>query len=174
MPSPYYYQAIERVCGTSTARSIFEIPLLLPRRKGIQVKIETSLPFNPYAASFRELKSLVAGTTGKKLPGADDLFSGRYKPLFSLESGAIRITVFCEGFVLHERDEESNVYAVDRCREVRFLDPDGAVRRITEKEFAEGPCLIPLLMVCDTRMERGIEDYEIYWHEYSTGRDRSM
>lgn len=138
------------------------------------MKIETSLPFNPYAVSFRELKSLVAGTAGKKLPGVDDLCSVRYKPLFSHESGAIRITVFCEGFVLYERDEDSNVFAVDRCREVLSLDPDGDVRRITEKEFAEGPCLIPLLMVCDTHMERGIEDYEIYWHEFSTGRNSSM
>lgn len=135
------------------------------------MKTITEESINPFILSFRQLRSRAAGTAGKLLPSPEELRSGIYKILFSHETNEVTITVFSNGFFLYEHGNDAAVYAVDRCRPLYYKDSDGQARSISEKDYLDGPCLIPLLMTGDSSGERVMEDYEFYWDEFSNRHD---
>ena len=116
---------------------------------------------------FRELKEAVGKTTGKRLPTAKELRECGADVLFMFEHGDVTITVYLNGFFVYECYGKETVFAVDRCREIIYKTPDGEIMRLKEKEFSDGPCIVPLLIRGDDRIVSNIDRYERYWTEFS-------
>ena len=133
----------------------------------------TSYPVDPLTMSFRQLKSLLPATKGRATPSPEDLTREAGGVLFSHALRDLTITVYTNGFFLWQSDARSVVYGVDQCRRLRFKNTHGAVESITDRDFTDGPCLVPLIMTGDEQMERIFEDYEIYWQEYAARFDET-
>ena len=128
-------------------------------------------PINPLTTSFRELKSMVASTAGKKLPSAKALREETSAVLFIHEHDDCSITVFTNGFFIYECYDRETVFAVDRCKEIHYQYSTDEVRTVFEHEFADGPCLVPLLINGDGRVVENLERYWKYWEEFSLNSD---
>lgn len=122
---------------------------------------------DPLTTSFRQLKTMVGRTTGQKLPSAYALTESGMEPLFSYRHGDITITVYPNGFFLYEYGTRQTVYAVDRCRRMLYKYRDDEIRIIEVSQLDDGPCLIPLFMRGDERLEHNQDSYEAYWREFS-------
>ena len=131
------------------------------------MKAKFSIPINPLHLSFQELKVSVDETRGRMPPRIEVHVDGNDNDiLFSYNSKDATVTVFRSGYFLFQNSNVSIIKAIDRCRRINFLDSEGTLRVVTESEFSSGPCLVPLLMVCDVQREHSQEDYEFYWHEF--------
>ena len=121
---------------------------------------------DPLGLSFRQLRTLLPGTVGQSIPTADDLSSPQHGRLFSFTTVEMVITVFDSGWVLAEGKDSNRVFAVDRCRTLQHTTEDSQIEVIQEKDFAEGPCLIPLLINGANDKAAHLQDYEYYWQEF--------
>ena len=131
------------------------------------MKAKISIPIDPLGLSFQDLKISVSKTHGRKPPHIEVYADGNDNDiLFSYSSGDATVTVFRSGYFLFQNSNVSIIKAIDSCRRINFMDAEGTMRVITESEFSSGPCLVPLLMMCDVQKERSQEDYEFYWHEF--------
>ena len=122
---------------------------------------------DPLTTSFRQLKALVGRTDGQKLPPATLLRDSGLDVLFSHEHCDTTITVFLNGFYIYECMGRETVFAVDRIKSIIYEYQDNEIRRIPEKDFADGPCLIPLLAIGDGRIAHNHDSYDWYWYEFS-------
>ena len=132
-----------------------------------------NIQIDPLTTSFKELKSMVASTAGKKLPNAKALREGDYDILFVHEHDDCSITVFTNGFYIYESYDRETVFAVDRCKEFHYRYLNDEVCTVFEPEFADGPCLVPLLLNGDTRIVHNTDSYEWYWYEFSLNDNKN-
>ena len=121
----------------------------------------------PLSISYRQLKALTNSTVGKQLPEASMLIARKDDILFIYENGDVVLTVFRDGFCLYQNADEMVVFAVDRCRNLIFMNMDGESIRVEESTYSPGPCLIPLLVKGNGRADSSFEDYERFWQEFT-------
>ena len=133
--------------------------------------IQKNAVIDPLSISFRELKSMLPSTLGKLLPTAENLSCDNENVLCSYDTGMVQLTVFWNGFFLCQEGCSETVYAVDRCRQLSYIDSDGVKRVIREKDYSDGPCLIPLLLTCANRSDWNPDDFDFFWHEFSSARE---
>lgn len=112
----------------------------------------TTTQIDPASLSFSELKEMVGRTTGKPIPGVDQIAGDSEDILFIQECGCIGLIVYTNGFYLCRCGDNATVYAVDRCRNIRFKNPLGVMMCLSEQEFRNGPCLLPLVIAACNMM----------------------
>lgn len=122
---------------------------------------------DPLTTSFRQLKFITGKTRGMKLPTAQALRSGGGAILFTHELSDATLTVYANGFYLYECSGKETVFAVDRIKQLVYEYQNNERRMIPESDFANGPCLIPLLAFADSRLASNLERYELYWQAFS-------
>ena len=138
------------------------------------MKTFTDYNIDPLALSFGQLKQMLPSTAGQKLPVPLVLEQDPPEILFRHENGDMAITVFTNGFYLYQRDCRRTVFAVDRCKQLIYRYQDDEVRIIPESKFSDGPCLIPLFLKGDERLNHNMDAYEEYQQAFSlsnTGND---
>ena len=137
------------------------------------MKTFTDYNIDPLALSFGQLKQMLPSTAGQKLPAPLVLEQDPPEILFRHENGDMAITVFTNGLYLYQRDRRRTVFAVDRCKQLVYKYQDDEIRIIPESRFSDGPCLIPLFMMGDERLNHNLDSYEEYWQEFSLNNDGS-
>ena len=135
------------------------------------MKTYTDYNIDPLALSYGQLKQMLPSTAGQKLPVPLVLEQDPPEILFRHENGDMAITVFTNGFYLYQRDCRRTVFAVDRCKQLIYRYQDDEVRIIPESKFSDGPCLIPLFLKGDERLNHNMEAYEEYQQAFSLSRD---
>ena len=135
------------------------------------MKTFTDYNIDPLALSFGQLKQMLPSTAGQKLPVPLTLEQDPPDILFRHENGDMAITVFTNGLYLYQRDRRRTVFAVDRCKQLIYRYQDDEVRIIPESKFSDGPCLIPLFLKGDERLNHNMEAYEEYQQAFSLSRD---
>lgn len=135
------------------------------------MKTFTDYNIDPLALSFGQLKRMLPSTAGQKLPVPLSLEQNPPEILFRHENGDMAITVFTNGLYLYQRDRRRTVFAVDRCKQLIYRYQDDEVRIIPESKFSDGPCLIPLFLKGDERLNHNMEAYEEYQQAFSLSRD---
>lgn len=134
------------------------------------MKTFTDYNIDPLTMSFGQLKQMLPSTAGQKLPVPLVLEQNPPDILFRHENGDMAITVFTNGFYLYQRDRRRTVFAVDRCKQLIYRYQDDAVRIIPESRFSDGPCLIPLFLKGDERLNHNMDAYEEYQQAFSLSR----
>ena len=135
------------------------------------MKTFTDYNIDPLALSFGQLKQMLPSTAGQKLPVPLVLEQAPPEILFRHENGDMAITVFTNGLYLYQRDRRRTVFAVDRCKQLIYRYQDDEVRIIPESRFSDGPCLIPLFLKGDERLNHNMEAYEEYQQAFSLSRN---
>ena len=135
------------------------------------MKTYTKYNIDPLTLSFGQLKQMLPSTAGQKLPVPLVLEQAPPEILFRHENGDMAITVFTNGLYLYQRDRRRTVFAVDRCKQLIYRYQDDEVRIIPESKFSDGPCLIPLFLKGDERLNHNMEAYEEYQQAFSLSRD---
>ena len=135
------------------------------------MEIRTQYPIDPLTTSFRQLKEMVGSTRGQKFPNAQALLDSGEEVLFSCEYGDTTVTVFLNGFFVYREGKRQAVYAVDRCGRLYYRYGNDEIRAVDKTNYADGPCLIPLLMMGDERLEHDPACYEMFWCEFSRGNE---
>ena len=131
----------------------------------------TTTQINPASLTFNELKQMVSRTTGKPIPEVEQIAGDNEDILFIQECGCIDLIVYTNGFYLCRCGDNATVYAVDRCRNILFKNPLGVMMRLSEQEFRNGPCLLPLViaacnaMDCAEELNTWIADYAAFLEE---------
>ena len=126
---------------------------------------------DPVTLSFEELKKMVNSTAGKHLPIISELMETDDGLLFIREYGSIQIGVYTNGFYFCCCGDNTAVFAVDRCRTICFADSSGVMVRLYEKDFRNGPCLIPLVifatsvMGCTEELSNWMTDHASFLEE---------
>ena len=131
------------------------------------MKTFTDYSIDPLVLSFGQLKQMLPSTAGQKLPVPLVLEQAPPDVLFRHENGDMAITVFTNGFYLYQRDCRRTVFAVDRCKQLIYRYQDDEVRIIPESKFSDGPCLIPLFIKGDERLNHNMDAYEEYQQAFS-------
>ena len=134
------------------------------------MKTFTDYNIDPLALSFGQLKQMLPSTAGQKLPVPLVLEREPPEILFRHENGDIAITVFTNGLYLYQRNQRRTVFAVDRCKQLIYRYQDDEVRIIPESRFSDGPCLIPLFLKGDERLNHNMDAYEEYQQAFSLSR----
>ena len=133
--------------------------------------MNTANAINPNLLTFRQLKNLVGKTGGMKLPKAPALEEANIPVLFVNRKDGNTITVFRNGLFIFQRDDRKTVYAIDRIKSLEYRYVDGSSTVINECDFLDSPCLIPLYIIGDTRLEHNAESVDGYWHEFALEND---
>lgn len=124
-------------------------------------------PIDPMTTSFKQLKAMVGRTDGQRVPNAKYLEDSQEDVVFRHECGDEAITVYRNGFFTYESIGRKTVCAVDRCRRLVYRYLDDEIRAIEEWQYATGPCIVPLLIKGDERLEHNRDSMDWYWHEFS-------
>ena len=135
------------------------------------MKTYTKYNIDPLTLSFGQLKQMLPSTAGQKLPVPLVLEQAPPEILFRHENGDMAITVFTNGLYLYQRDCRRTVFAVDRCKQLIYRYQDDEVRIIPESRFSDGPCLIPLFLKGDERLNHNMDAYEEYQQAFSLSRN---
>ncbi len=122
---------------------------------------------DPLTTSYQQLKAMVGRTDGQRLPNAKTLEDSEEEVVFRYECGDEAITVYRNGFFIYESNGRKTVCAVDRCRRLVYRYLDDEIRAIEEWQYATGPCIVPLLIKGDERLEHNRDSVDWYWHEFS-------
>ena len=133
--------------------------------------MNTANVINPNLLTFRQLKNLVGKTGGMKLPKAPVLEESNEPVLFVNRKDGNTITVFHNGLFIFQRDDRKTVYAIDRIKSLEYRYVDGSSTVINECDFLDSPCLIPLYIIGDTRLEHNAESVDGYWQEFALEND---
>ena len=97
---------------------------------------------------FRELRSMVGSSMGKKLPGRKELRDSGAKIVASGEG----IEVYENGFIFYKEGCRETVYAVDRIDHITYYFADG-YKTIGKEELDEMPWDVPIIVVCGMRID---------------------
>ena len=133
--------------------------------------MNTANAISPNLLTFRQLKNLVGKTGGMKLPKAPVLEESNEPVLFVNRKDGNTITVFHNGLFIFQRDDRKTVYAIDRIKSLEYRYVDGSSTVINECDFLDSPCLIPLYIIGDTRLEHNAESVDGYWQEFALEND---
>lgn len=137
------------------------------------MKTFTDYTIDPLALSFGQLKQMLPSTAGQKLPVPLVLEQEPPEILFRHENGDMAITVFTNGMYLYQKGCRRTVFAVDRCKQIIYRYQDDEVRIIPESKFSDGPCLIPLFLKGDERLNHNMNAYEEYQQAFSLSNNGS-
>jgi len=135
--------------------------------------MNTANVVNPNLLTFRQLKKLVGKTGGMKLPKAPDLEDLKAEVLFVNVNGDETITVYRNGFFTFQHGDRKTVFAVDRIKTIEYRFDDNSSTVINECDFLDNPCLVPLYIIGDTRLEHNIGRIDGYWQEFALENDGS-
>ena len=135
--------------------------------------MNTANVINPNLLTFRQLKNLVGKTGGMKLPKAPDLEDSKEDILFVDVNGDETITVYRNGFYTFQHGERKTVFAVDRIKTIEYRFDDNSSTVINECDFLDNPCLVPLYITGDTRLEHNIDRIDGYWQKFALENDGS-
>ena len=135
--------------------------------------MNTANAINPNLLTFRQLKNLVGKTGGMKLPKAPDLEDSMEDILFVDVNGDETITVYRSGFYTFQHGERKTVFAVDRIKTIEYRFDDNSSTVINECDFLDNPCLVPLYITGDTRLEHNIDRIDGYWQKFALENDGS-
>ena len=135
--------------------------------------MNTANAINPNLLTFRQLKNLVGKTGGMKLPKAPDLEDSKEDILFVDVNGDETITVYRNGFYTFQHGERKTVFAVDRIKTIEYRFDDNSSTVINECDFLDNPCLVPLYITGDTRLEHNIDRIDGYWQKFALENDGS-
>lgn len=135
--------------------------------------MNTANAINPNLLTFRQLKNLVGKTGGMKLPKAPDLEDSMEDILFVDVNGDETITVYRSGFFTFQHGERKTVFAVDRIKTIEYRFDDNSSTVINECDFLDNPCLVPLYITGDTRLEHNIDRIDGYWQKFALENDGS-
>ena len=133
--------------------------------------MNTANVINPNLLTFRQLKNLVGKTGGMKLPKAPDLEDSKEDILFVDVNGDETITVYRNGFYTFQHGERKTVFAVDRIKTIEYRFDDNSSTVINECDFLDNPCLVPLYITGDTRLEHNIDRIDGYWQKFALEND---
>ena len=133
--------------------------------------MNTANAINPNLLTFRQLKNMVGKTGGMKLPKAPDLEDSMEDILFVDVNGDETITVYRSGFYTFQHGERKTVFAVDRIKTIEYRFDDNSSTVINECDFLDNPCLVPLYITGDTRLEHNIDRIDGYWQKFALEND---
>jgi len=110
--------------------------------------------FNLATLTFAQLKSLVGTTEDLSImPTTRQLIVREEELLFSAEESGALITVFKAGFFIYHSENGSTVFAVDRCRSIRYQGTSTATKVVSEEEYNDAHWSIPLIANAENRIE---------------------